>query len=141
MGRSTTPTPFQAKGYLRTARFERLGKTRFVNGGINQRHWAASQFKRMVSRQTLSSLRRAEGRIANRLNSAALNSVIVCSEPTCLRLASRSHPRPSVPTAPCAAWQSSAAYTAGNRSHRAGNQSELPGGGFIDFVSKDSVAW
>src|SRR6266550_8170490 len=95
----------------------------------------------MPLRLTLSSLRRAEGRIANRLNSAALNSVIVCSEPTCLRLASRSHPRPSVPTAPCAAWQSSAAYTAGNRSHRAGNQSELPGGGFIDFVSKDSVAW
>src|SRR6266436_2849885 len=33
------------------------------------------------------SLRKAEGRIANRLNSAALNSVFVCPEPTCLRLA------------------------------------------------------
>src|ERR1700682_4942375 len=76
MGRSTTPMHFPARGYPRTPPFEKLQRMRSFNGDINQRQWTASQFKQMPSRLTLSSLRRAEGRIANRLNSAALNSVL-----------------------------------------------------------------
>src|SRR5882724_11862328 len=72
MGRSTTPMHFPARGYPRTPPFEKLERMRSFNGDINQRQWTASQFKQMPSRLTLSSLRRAEGRIANWLNSATL---------------------------------------------------------------------
>src|SRR6266576_7104326 len=78
MGRSTTPMHFPARGYPRTPPFEKLQRMQSFNGDINQRQWTASQFKQMPLRLTLSSLRRAEGRIANRLNSAALNSVFAC---------------------------------------------------------------
>jgi len=67
--------------------FEKLQRMRSFNGDINQRQWTASQFKQMPSRLTLRSLRRAEGRIANRLNSAALNGVFVCQSlpaPSCV---------------------------------------------------------